>query len=128
KESERVDTLSGIFRAANVAVVAHYSGLRGAQMQPLRRQMRQAGAGVKVAKTRLAKIALDGTDVATIAPLLKGPTLIAYSGDPVVAPKVAVDFAKTNERFVILGGAMGKTALNPDGVKALAALPSLDEL
>ena len=90
--------------------------------------MKQAGAAVKVAKNRLAKIALDGTDVATIAPLLKGPTLIAYSGDPVAAPKVAVDFAKTNERFVILGGAMGATTLNPDGVKALAALPSLDEL
>ena len=90
--------------------------------------MKHAGAAVKVAKNRLARIALDGTDVATIAPLLKGPTLIAFSGDPVAAPKVAVDFAKAHERFVILGGAMGKTALNPDGVKALAALPSLDEL
>jgi len=99
-----------------------------AQMQTLRRQMKHAGAAVKVAKNRLAKIALDGTDVATIAPLLKGPTLIAYSGDPVAAPKVAVDFAKANERFVILGGAMGKTPLNSDGIKALAALPSLDEL
>src|SRR5947209_17011711 len=97
-------------------------------MQTLRRQMKQAGASVKVAKNRLAKIALDGTDVASIAPLLKGPTLIAYSGDPVAAPKVAVDFAKGHERFVILGGAIGKTALNPDGIKALAALPSLDEL
>src|SRR2546425_10474347 len=91
-------------------------------------QRRQGGPAVQVEKTRLTKIALDGTDVAAIAPLLKGPTLIAYSGDPVVAPKVAVDFAKTNQRFVILGGAMGKTALNSDGVKALAALPSLDEL
>jgi large subunit ribosomal protein L10 len=81
-----------------------------------------------VAKNRLAKIALEGTEVNTIAPLLKGPTLLAYSGDPVAAPKVAVDFAKTHERLVILGGAMGKTALNPDGIKALAALPSLDEL
>jgi large subunit ribosomal protein L10 len=97
-------------------------------MQTLRRQMKQAGAAVRVAKNRLAKIALDGTDVATIAPLLKGPTLIAYSGDPVAAPKVAVDFARTHERFVILGGAMGRTSLNVDGVKALAALPSLDEL
>ena len=117
-----------MFKAANVVVVAHYSGLTVAQMQNLRRQMKQAGATVKVAKNRLAKIALDGTDVASIAPLLKGPTVIAYSGDPVAAPKVAVDFAKGHERFVILGGAMGKTALNPDGVKALASLPSLDEL
>ncbi len=90
--------------------------------------MKQAGGAVKVAKNRLARIALDGTDAAAIAPLLKGPTLIAYSGDPVVAPKVAVDFAKANQRFVVLGGAMGKTALNADGIKALAALPSLDEL
>jgi large subunit ribosomal protein L10 len=127
-KKELVEALSEAFKASNVVVVAHYSGLTVAQMQVLRRQMRQAGAAVKVAKNRLAKIALEGTDVATIAPLLKGPTLIAYSGDPVAAPKVAVDFAKTNERFVILGGAMGGTALNPDGVKALASLPSLDEL
>jgi large subunit ribosomal protein L10 len=97
-------------------------------MQTLRRQMKQAGATVKVAKNRLAKIALEGSDVASIGSLLKGPTLIAFSGDPVAAPKVAVDFAKTNERFVIIGGAMGKTALDPNAVKALAALPSLDEL
>ena len=83
---------------------------------------------MKVAKNRLAKIALDGTDVAVVAPLLKGPTVLAYSSDPVAAPKVAVDFAKANEKLVILGGAMGKTALDPDGVKALATLPSLDEL
>ena len=76
----------------------------------------------------LASLALDGTDVASIKPLLKGPTLLAYSSDPVAAAKVAVDFAKTNDKLVILGGAMGTTALNPDGVKALASLPSLDEL
>ena len=97
-------------------------------MQTLRKQMKQAGAQVKVAKNRLAKIALEGSDVASIGPLLKGPTVIAYSSDVIAAPKVAVDFAKANEKFVILGGAMGKTSLNSDGVKALAALPSLDEL
>ena len=97
-------------------------------MQNLRKQAKQAGTTVKVAKNRLAKIALDGTDVASIAPLLKGPTLLAYSSDPVAAPKVAVDFAKGNDKFVILGGAMGRTSLNMDGVKALATLPSLDEL
>jgi len=80
-------------------------------------QMKQAGAKVKVAKNSLAKIALDGTDVAVVAPLLKGPTVIAYSGDPVAARRFASDFAKTNQKFVILGGAMGKTALNPDGVR-----------
>jgi large subunit ribosomal protein L10 len=127
-KQELVATLGKVFKTTNVIVVAHYSGLTVAQMQTLRRQMKHAGARVKVAKNRLAKIALDGTDVASIAPLLKGPTLIATSGDPVAAPKVAVDFAKAHEQFVILGGAMGKTTLNPDGVKALAALPSLDEL
>ena len=123
-----VATLGEVFKATEVVVVAHYSGLTVAQMQLLRRQMRQAGASVKVAKNRLAKIALEGSNVASIASLLKGPTVIAYSGDPVAAPKVAVDFAKANEKFVILGGAMGKTTLDLNGVKALAALPSLDEL
>src|SRR5246127_1301474 len=97
-------------------------------MQTLRRQMKHAGAAVKVAKNRLAKIALEGTDAAVIVPLLKGPTLIAYSGDPIAAPKVVTDFAKGNDKLVILGGAMGKTALDANGIKALAALPSLDAL
>ena len=127
-KKELVTTLNGIFSQTNVVVVAHYSGLNVAQMQTLRKQMKQAGAAVKVAKNRLAKLALDGTDAAAIVPLLKGPTLLAYSGDPVAAPKVAADFAKANEKFVILGGAMGKTTLDPNGVKALASLPSLDEL
>jgi len=127
-KKDMVAELQGVFKATSVVVVAHYAGLTVADMQKLRMQMKQAGAQVKVAKNRLAKIALDGTDVAVIAPLLKGPTVIAYSGDPVAAPKVASDFAKAHDKFVILGGAMGTTALNPDGVKALAALPSLDEL
>jgi large subunit ribosomal protein L10 len=126
-KKELVTTLNGVFKSTNVVVVAHYSGLNVAQMQTLRKQMKQAGAAVKVAKNRLAKIALEGTDAAVV-PLLKGPTLIAYSGDPIAAPKVAADFAKAHEKFVILGGAMGKTALDANGVKALAALPSLDEL
>src|SRR5213595_2388660 len=120
--------LSGVFKATNVVVVAHYSGLNVAQMQTLRMRMKQAGAAVRVAKNRLAKIALEGTDAAVVVPLLKGPTLIAFSGDPVAAPKVATEFAKANDKLVILGGAMGKTALDSNGVKALAALPSLDEL
>jgi large subunit ribosomal protein L10 len=127
-KNEQVTALGEVFKTTKVVVVAHYSGLSVAQMQILRRQMKHAGASVKVAKNRLAKIALEGTEVASIAPLLKGPALIAYSGDPIAAPKVAVDFAKTHEQFVILGGAMGTTALDQNGVKALAALPSLDEL
>ncbi len=127
-KADLVSTLNGVFNQSAVVVVAHYKGLTVADMQKLRSQMKQAGATVKVAKNSLAGIALDGTDVASIKPLLKGPTLLAYSGDPVAAAKVAVDFSKTNDKLVILGGAMGTTALNPDGVKALASLPSLDEL
>jgi large subunit ribosomal protein L10 len=127
-KAESITELSGVFKTSNVVVVAHYAGLTVAQMQTLRSQMKQAGGHVKVAKNRLAKIALKDTDVASIASLLKGPTVLAYSGDPVAAPKVAVDFAKANEAFVILGGSMGKTALDLNGVKALASLPSLDEL
>lgn len=127
-KKELVSTLNGVFQNASVVVVAHYSGLTVVQMQRLRQEMKKAGAAVKVAKNRLVKIALDGTDVASIAGLMKGPTILAYSADPVAAAKVAVEFAKVNDKLVILGGAMGKTALNIDGVKALATMPSLDEL
>ncbi|MGY3451810.1 large subunit ribosomal protein L10 [Bradyrhizobium sp. USDA 4353] len=127
-KKEAVEQLHEVFKTTGVAVVAHYSGLTVAQMQNLRKQMKQAGASVKVSKNRLAKIALEGTDVVGIGPLLKGPTVIATSNDPVAAPKVAIEFAKANEKFVILGGSMGSTVLNVDSVKALASLPSLDEL
>jgi large subunit ribosomal protein L10 len=128
EKKEAVAELTEVFKTTSVVVVAHYSGMTVAQMQNLRKQMRAAGATVQVAKNRLVKIALESTDVAPIGPLLKGPTLIAYSDDPVAAPKVAVAFAKENDKLVILGGAMGKTSLNADGVKSLATLPSLDEL
>lgn len=127
-KTDAVATLNEVFSTTSVVVVAHYAGLTVAQFQKLRREMKANGATVKVAKNRLAKIALEGTDVASISKLLTGPTLIAYSSDPVAAPKVATAFAKENDKLVILGGAMGKTALNPDGVKALATMPSLDEL
>jgi large subunit ribosomal protein L10 len=128
EKKECVASLNEVFKKTSVVVVAHYSGLTVAQMQTLRKQMRAAGATVQVAKNRLVKIALDGSDVASISGLLRGPTLIAYSNDPVAAPKVAVAFAKDNDKLVILGGAMGKTALNVDAVRSLATLPSLDEL
>ncbi len=127
-KAEMVTELKGLFKAAHTVVVAHYAGLTVGQMQTLRKQAKLGGTQVKVAKNRLAKIALEGTDVASIGPLLKGPTLIAYSSDPVAATKVVVDFAKGHEKLVILGGAMGKTALDANSVKALASLPSLDQL
>ena len=128
EKKELVSALNGIFSSAGVVVVAHYSGLTVAQMQDLRKQMAAAGANVKVAKNRLAKIALEGTEVASIGNLLNGPTLLAFSNDPVAAAKVAVNFSKSNDKLVILGGAMGATSLNANGVKALATMPSLDEL
>ncbi|PNG27874.1 50S ribosomal protein L10 [Methylocella silvestris] len=128
EKKECVESLSEVFKSTSVVVVAHYSGLTVAQMQNLRKQMRAAGAAVQVAKNRLVKIALEGSEVASIADLMRGPTLIAYSEDPVAAAKAAVAFAKDNDKLVILGGAMGKTALNADAVKSLATMPSLDEL
>ena len=89
EKKELVDDLNGVFKTTSVVVVAHYSGLTVAQLQRLRKQMREAGAKVQVAKNRLAKIALEGTDVASIGSLLTGPTILAYSDDPVAAPKVA---------------------------------------
>ena len=128
EKKQFVEDMHGVFEKASVVVVAHYSGLTVANLQDLRKRMREAGATVQVTKNRLSKIALEGTNVASISSLLKGPTLIAYSDDPVAAPKVAVAFAKDNDKLVILGGAMGTTALNPAGVKSLATMPSLDEL
>lgn len=128
EKSELVATLAQVFNDTGVVVVAHYAGLTVADMTALRARMRESGAGVRVAKNRLAKLALKGTDVEHISDLFTGPTVIAFSGDPVAAPKVAVEFAKVNERLVILGGAMGRTNLDQEGVKALASLPSLDEL
>lgn len=128
EKEELVTHLQGVFSNAGVVVVAHYSGLTVAQMTVLRSRMSEAGGNVKVTKNRLAKLALDGTPVAGIADHFTGPTAIAYSDDPVAAPRIAAAFAKDNEQFVILGGAMGETLLDVDGVKALAELPSLDEL
>ena len=123
-----VTALHDVIAKTGVVVVAHYAGLTVAQMTRLRSDMRSAGGQVKVAKNRLVKLALEGTDAKGIADLLKGPTCLAYSADPIAAPKVAVKFAKANEKFVILGGAMGTTVLDAKGVNSLADLPSLDEL
>ncbi len=128
-KKELVATLNTAFSTnAGSIVVAHYSGLTVAQMQKLRQEMKKSGATVKVAKNTLVKIALAGTESASISSLMKGPTILAYASDPVAAPKVAVAFAKDHDKLVILGGAMGSTALDANGVKALATMPSLDEL
>lgn len=128
QKSDLVDELKQVFSETSVVVVTRNLGLTVAQSTDLRLKMRDAGAQFKVAKNRLALIALDGSRYQPIGDLLKGPTALATSTDPVAAAKVAVEFAKTNDRFEILGGAMGDTVLDVNGIKALAALPSLDEL
>jgi large subunit ribosomal protein L10 len=128
EKSELVTTLNAVFKQGGTVVVAHYTGLTVKDMTALRARMRDAGASVKVAKNRLAKLALQGTDAAGISDLFRGQTVVAYSDDPVAAAKVAVDFAKTNDKLVILGGVMGASNLDVNGIKALAELPSLDEL
>jgi len=128
QKREFVTEMHGVFENAAVIVVAHYSGLTVAQMNDLRGRVKEGGAHLKVVKNRLAKLALEGTDVAGAVDLFQGPTVIAYSDDPIAAPKAAVAFAKQNDKLVVLGGAMGVTVLDANGVKALAELPSLDEL
>lgn len=123
-----VEELGQIFESSGVVVVAHYEGLTVAEMQDLRGRMRVAGGSVRVAKNKLAKIALDGKPAASIADYLEGMTVLAYSEDPVAAAKVMEGYAKDNDKLVILGGAMGDNALDSAGVKALASMPSREEL
>lgn len=128
QKQELVKKLNGVFADAGVVVVTHYSGLNVADMTALRRSLREEGASFKVTKNRLTKLALDGTDKTPLSDLFQGPTAIGYSEDPVSAPKAIAKFAKDNENLVILGGMMGDTVLDENGVKELASLPSLDEL
>ncbi len=123
-----VEELGQIFASSGVVVVAHYAGLTVAEMQDLRGRMRAVGGSVRVAKNKLAKIALQGQPCASIGKLLTGMTVLAYSEDPVAAAKVVDDFVKTNKKLEILGGAMGSAFLTPDGVKAVATMPSREEL
>lgn len=125
---ELVGQLHDVFKDTGAVVVAHYAGLTVAQMTDYRQRLKAAGGSLKVAKNRLVKLAVLDTDAAAITDLFRGPTCVAFSDDPIAAAKVAVAYAKENEKLVILGGAMGSTVLDASGVKALAELPSLDEL
>ena len=128
QKAAAVAELKQTFSEVGVVVVTRNLGLTVAQSTQLRTRMRDAGASFKVSKNKLAKIALEGTDYAGLSDLLTGPTALATSADPVAAAKAAVDFAKTNDKFEIVGGAMGSQVLDAEGIKALASLPSLDEL
>ncbi|NHN83521.1 50S ribosomal protein L10 [Acetobacter musti] len=128
EKREFVASLAAVFAETSMVVVTRNDGLTVAQVTDLRRRVRAAGATYKVAKNRLATLALDGTRFDGIAPLLKGPTALAWSQDPVAVAKAVVEFAKTNDKLVLLGGALGTQTLSVEGVKALAELPSLETL
>lgn len=128
RKAEVVEELQSVFAKAGSVVVAHYTGMTVAQMGELRARCRANGTSFRVSKNRLVMRALKGTPVEGISHLFKGPTGIAYSDDPIAASKTAVAYAKDNDKLVILGGSMGTTVLDANGVKAVAELPSLDEL
>ena len=128
EKREFVASLGQVFAETSMVVVTRNDGMTVAQVSDLRRRMRASGSTYKVAKNRLAVLALDGTKFDGIAPMLKGPTALAWSQDPVAVAKAAVDYAKTNEKFIVIGGALGAQTLDADGIKALADLPSLDQL
>jgi large subunit ribosomal protein L10 len=128
QKAETVASLNAVFNQVGVVVVTRNLGLTVAQSTVLRGKIRDAGASYKVAKNSLAKLAINDTDYVGLGELLTGPTALATSVDPVAAAKAVVEFAKTNDKLEIVGGAMGSLVLNADGIKALASLPSLDEL
>lgn len=128
EKQEMVAELRETFSQAQVVVVTHYKGLTVSDMSELRGKAREAGAGFRVTKNRLTRLALKDTSYESLADLFTGPTAVAYANDPVAAAKATVEFAKKNEKLVILGGAMGDVQLNEAQVKELASLPSLDEL
>lgn len=128
QKQEQVSSLRTTLEGTLLVVVTHQSGLTVAESTDLRRRMRDAGAGFKVTKNRLARLALKGTQFEGLMPLFTGPTAIAFSSDPVAAAKVSVAYAKENEKLIIIGAALGEQILDLDGVKSLATLPSLDDL
>ena len=128
QKSEVVDELGRVFTDSGVVVVAHYAGLTVAEMTDFRTRVRDAGGKVRVAKNRLAKIALDGKPCQGMEKYLKGQTVLAYSEDPVAAAKAADAYAKDNNKLEILGGAMGENILDTEGVKQVAQMPSREEL
>lgn len=128
QKEAKVTSLHDAFQSAVLVVVAHQNGLSVAESTDLRREMHKAGATFRVTKNRLARIALEGTRYEGLADLFTGPTAVAFSEDPVAAAKVAVDYARKNERLIVIGGSLGDQKLDTAGVEALAKLPSLDEL
>ena len=128
QKADAVAQLNDVFKQVGVVVVTRNLGMSVDHSTQLRGKMREAGASYKVAKNRLAKLAAKDTDYEGLSDLLTGPTALAWSEDPVAAAKAAVDFAKSNDKLEIVGGSMGTTVLDEAGIRALASMPSLDEL
>jgi large subunit ribosomal protein L10 len=128
QKAESIETLKGVFNGAGAVVVSHYLGLTVAEMTDLRGRLRKEGATLKVVKNTLVQKALDGSVGEAGDALFTGPVAIAYAPDPVSAAKVATQYAKDNDKFTVVGGLMGQTVLDKNAVKALASLPSLDQL
>ena len=128
EKAELIETLQSAFNESSTIVVAHQVGMTVAESGDLRRKMREAGAGFKVTKNRIAKLALKGTRFEDLDSMFTGPTAVGMSQDPVAAAKVIVDYAKGNKKITIIGGSMDGKTLDQAGVEALAKMPSLDEL
>lgn len=128
RKQAQVDELRATFTQSGAVIVAHYSGLTVAEMSALRREMRDVGASFKVTKNTLARIALDGTPYASIQSMFTGPTGIAFAADPVAAAKAVVAYANRNDKFKIIGGGLGTTVMDAEGVRALAKMPPIEEL
>ena len=128
EKKQLLSDLNELFSASELVVVSHYKGLTVAEVSELRNAIREAGAGFRVTKNRIAKLALKGTKFEGITELFNGPTAIAFANDPISACKACVEFAKTNEKLVVIGGAMGTGVLSVDEINRLASIPSMDEL
>lgn len=127
EKADLVDSLRSTFEGSEVVVITHQTGLTVSEVEGLRSKVREAGAGYKVTKNRLARLALQGTRYENLSDLFTGPTSVTTSADPVAAAKVIVEFANSNDKVTIVGGGLGERALSVDEVKALAKTPSLDE-
>ena len=128
EKTQLLAELNELFNTADTIVVSHYKGLTVEEVSELRNNIRKVGAGFRVTKNRITRLALKGTKFESLADLFVGPTAIAFANDPISACKACVEFAKTNEKLLVIGGGMGTGVLSVDDIKRLAATPSMDEL
>lgn len=128
EKAQLLSELNELFTKSEIIVVSHYKGLTVSEVSELRNNVRKAGAGFRVTKNRITRLALKGTNFESLIDMFKGPTAIAFANDPISACKACVEFAKTNEKLIVVGGAMGTGVLSVEEIKKLASIPSMDEL